>query len=99
MTKLDVLTGIKKIKVATHYELNGRRLDGEMPASLDDLARCQVKYQELDGWEEDISDITDFNKLPRNAQDYITFVEKELGIPITWVGTGPAREAMLFRKP
>lgn len=58
MTKLDVLTGISKIKVATHYELNGRRLDGEMPASLDNLAKCEVKYTELDGWTEDISNIT-----------------------------------------
>ena len=98
MTKLDVLTGIKKIKIATHYELNGRRLDGEMPASLDDLGKCQVKFVELDGWEEDISNITEFEKLPRNAQDYVKFTEKELGIPITWIGTGPAREAMLLRK-
>jgi adenylosuccinate synthase len=98
MTKLDVLTGINKIKVATHYELNGRRLDGEMPASLDDLGKCQVKYVELDGWTEDISDITNFDKLPRAAQDYITFIEKELDIPITWVGTGPAREAMFLRQ-
>ncbi len=58
MTKLDVLSGIPKIKIATHYELNGRRLDGEMPASLDDLAKCQVKYVELDGWKEDIMNIT-----------------------------------------
>ena len=58
MTKLDVLTGIDKIKVATHYELNGRRLDGEMPASLDDLGKCQVKYVELDGWKEDICNVT-----------------------------------------
>jgi adenylosuccinate synthase len=49
MTKLDVLTGIKKIKVATHYELNGKKLDGQMPATLDELAKCQVKYIELDG--------------------------------------------------
>lgn len=97
MTKLDVLTGVKKIKVATHYELNGRRLDGEMPASLDDLGASKVVYQELDGWEEDISNITSFEKLPRNAQDYVKFVEKELDIPITWIGTGPAREAMLLR--
>jgi len=98
MTKLDVLTGIDKIKVATHYELNGRRLDGEMPASLDDLGKCQVKYVELDGWKEDICDVTDFEKLPRAAQDYIRFIEKELEIPITWVGTGPAREAMFLRQ-
>jgi len=98
MTKLDVLTGVNKIKVATHYELNGRKLDGEMPASLTDLANSKVVYQELDGWTEDISNITEFEKLPSNAQNYIKFVEKELDIPITWVGTGPAREAMLLRQ-
>ena len=97
MTKLDVLTGVKKIKVAVNYELDGKILNGQMPASLDDLARCKTNYLELDGWEEDISDIVDFTKLPRNAQDYIKTVEKELGIPISWVGTGPAREAMFQR--
>jgi adenylosuccinate synthase len=56
-----------------------------------------VKYIEMVGWEEDISDIVDFKKLPKNAQNYITSIEKELAIPISWVGTGPAREAM-FKK-
>ena len=98
MTKLDVLTGVKKIKVAVNYELDGKILNGSMPASLDDLARCKVNFREFDGWDEDISNITEFNKLPRNAQDYITNIEKELGIPITWVGTGPAREAMFLRQ-
>jgi adenylosuccinate synthase len=97
MTKLDVLTGIKKIKVAVNYSLDGKTLDGQMPASLDDLARCKTNFVELDGWTEDISDIVDFTKLPRNAQNYITTIEKELGIPISWVGTGPAREAMFSR--
>lgn len=97
MTKLDVLTGLKKIKVATSYTLNGRTLNGEIPASLDNLGKCKVNYIELDGWDEDISNITDFKKLPKNAQNYITTVEKEVGIPITWVGTGPERESMLMR--
>jgi len=55
MTKLDVLTGIKKIEVATHYELNGKKLEGRMPPTLDDLAKCKIKTTTLDGWEEDIS--------------------------------------------
>jgi adenylosuccinate synthase len=97
MTKLDVLTGIKTIKVAVNYELNGRILNGSMPASLDDLAACKVNYIELPGWEEDISNVTSFDKLPRNAQNYIATIEREIGLPITWVGTGPAREAM-FQK-
>lgn len=67
MTKLDVLTGLKKIKVATSYTLNGRTLDGEMPASLDNLGKCKVNYIELNGWDEDISNITEFSKLPKNA--------------------------------
>ena len=97
MTKLDVLSGIKRIKVAVNYELDGRILEGSMPASLDDLARCKTNYIELDGWDEDISDIVDFAKLPKNAQNYITMIEKLLDIPITWVGTGPKREAMFVR--
>ena len=97
MTKLDVLTGIKKIKVANNYTLDGRTLEGQMPGNFHDLERCKVNYTEYDGWTEDISNITSFDKLPRNAQDYITAVEKELGVPISWVGTGPAREAMFLR--
>jgi len=76
MTKLDVLTGVKKIKVAVNYELNGKILNGQMPASLDDLAKCKTNYIELDGWTEDISNIVEFSKLPRNAQNYITTIEK-----------------------
>ena len=94
ITKLDVLSGLKKIKVATHYELRGKKLDGYMPASLDDLAAAEVKYVELDGWDENIFNYRSYEELPKNAQDYIRFIEKETGIPITWVGTGPAREAM-----
>ena len=65
LTKLDVLSGVKKIKVATHYELNGRKLNGEMPQSLKDLADCKVVYKEVDGWEEDITKAKKFEDLPR----------------------------------
>jgi adenylosuccinate synthase len=67
MTKLDVLSGIKKLKIATHYELNGKRLNGEMPATLDALAKCEVKFLELDGWDEDITKVQKFEDLPANA--------------------------------
>lgn len=55
MTKLDVLSGIPKIEVATHYELDGKRLDGLMPATIEDLGRCTIHTTTLDGWTEDIS--------------------------------------------
>ena len=55
ITKLDVLTGIDTLKVATHYELDGRRLDGSMPADINDLSRCTPVYVDLPGWSEDIT--------------------------------------------
>lgn len=97
MTKLDVLTGIKKLKVATHYELNGRKLNGEMPSTLDDLAACKVHFVEYDGWNEDISKCKSFKDLPSAAQTYVNAIEKELAIPITWIGNGPAREEMFHK--
>jgi adenylosuccinate synthase len=55
MTKLDVLSGLKELEVATHYELNGKKMDGQMPATIDDLAKCKIVTQKLSGWDEDIS--------------------------------------------
>lgn len=55
MTKLDVLSGIPKLEVATHYELRGKKLDGLMPATLEDLAECKIITETFDGWTEDIS--------------------------------------------
>ena len=94
MTKLDCLSGIPKLEVATHYEMNGKRLEGAMPATLEDLAKCKIVTETLDGWEEDISAAKSKSDLPVSAQNYIEFIEKQLNVPITWVGTGPEREAM-----
>lgn len=96
MTKLDVLSGISKLEVATHYELNGKKLDGLMPTTLEDLAKCKIHTTTLDGWTEDISMIKRKKDLPVAAQDYINFIESELDLPISWVGTGPEREAMFI---
>ena len=96
MTKLDVMSGLKEIEVATHYELNGKRLDGQMPATIEDLGKCKIITQKLQGWTEDISKCKSKSELPRAAQDYIDFIEKDVGTPISWVGTGPEREAMFI---
>lgn len=64
MTKLDVLSGLPKLEVATHYELNGKRLDGAMPATLEDLANCKIVTETLDGWTEDISTAKSKSELP-----------------------------------
>ena len=94
LTKLDVLTGIDTLRVATHYELDGKKLDGSMPADVNELARCEPIYVDLPGWTEDITTCKSFENLPTNAQNYIRFIEEQTQVPITWVGTGPAREEM-----
>ena len=98
MTKLDVLSGIKQLKIATHYEYNGQKLEGSMPATIEELAKCKTVYVDLPGWDEDISKVTEFSELPRNAQDYVTFIEEQLNVPISWIGNGPAREEMFLKE-
>lgn len=64
MTKLDVLSGLPKLEVATHYELRGKKLNGQMPATLEDLAECKIVTETLDGWSEDISNVKSKAALP-----------------------------------
>lgn len=96
MTKLDVMSGIPELEVATHYSLNGKTLEGQMPSTYDDLVKCEVHTTTLPGWTEDISNAKSFEELPTNAQSYTRFIEEQVGVPITWIGTGPEREAMFL---
>lgn len=90
LTKLDTLTGIKKIKICTHYELRGKRID-YFPASLSDLANCIPCYEELDGWDEDITSFDSFEQLPKNARTYVDRLENLIGVKISIVSVGPDR--------
>ena len=64
-------------------------------ADLDRLAEVEVIYETLPGWESDISEITDFDKLPANCQKYVHFIEDFLGVKVQWIGVGPARESTI----
>ena len=97
LTKLDVLDDVDTIKVAVAYHLDGKPLDALFPADLDTLARVEVQYVELPGWKQSIQDKTQWSDLPDNCQKYVAFIEKHLGVPIRWIGTGPARESMIDR--
>lgn len=68
-----------------------------MPATVEELAKCETIYKDMPGWDEDISKCSKFEDLPVNAQNYIKFIEEEVNIPITWIGNGPAREEMFLR--
>jgi len=96
LTKLDVLTGLKEIKIGTAYKSNGKPLKF-MPSSLEVLSDCGVEYETLPGWTEDISMCRDFDELPKNCQDYVLRVQEVIGIPIRWIGVGPNRADVIDR--
>lgn len=90
LTKLDVLTGMERIKIGTQYIHDGKALD-TMPANLKVMGDVKVKYEEMPGWTEDISKVTKFEDLPQNAKNYVLRVQELLGVPIRWIGVGPNR--------
>ena len=96
LTKLDVLDGLKEIKVATGYRYQGKELTS-FPADLSVLAKVEVEYKTLPGWEGPISNCTEYSQLPEACRTYVEYLEDFLGVPITWVGVGPGRLSMLRR--
>lgn len=62
---------------------------------MEDLERVEVVYETLKGWKKDLTKVTKPEDLPKEAIDYIRFIEKNTGVPVSWVGTGPSDEAML----
>jgi adenylosuccinate synthase len=91
ITKLDVLSGLDTIKACVAYECDGDIID-YMPGSLERLARCTPVYEELPGWKEDITGAKDLNQLPDAARDYLKFIEKKTGVPMSIVSVGPKRD-------
>lgn len=98
LTKLDILSPLKQIKVGVGYKYpDGRKYEGSFPASLEELATLKLEYEILPGWESDISKITEYEKLPSNAKAYVERVEELINIPITWIGVGPERTSTLMK--
>lgn len=87
---LDVLTGHDTLKVCVAYELDGKRIN-YYPAGIKELNRCKPIYVELPGWKEDISQITTYKELPKNAQNYLNFISDETKVPISVFSVGPNR--------
>jgi len=94
LTKLDCLDTFPEIKVGTRYKLNGEYLPGS-PADADCLEDIEMEYDTLVGWNSCTEEIRDARDLPQAAKDYIAYIERKVGVPIQWVGVGPAREATL----
>jgi len=96
LTKIDVLTGFSKLKVAVSYSLKGQKLEG-FPGNLSELSEVEVDYIEMDGWTESLSDCKTFEQLPPNCIKYIKMVEDRIGVPVKWIGVGPSRDQMIVR--
>jgi adenylosuccinate synthase len=91
VTKLDVLTGLNTLKICVGYELQGKRVDSR-PSSLKSLAQCSPIYEEMPGWEEDISQARKLDDLPKRAREYLNRIEELTEVPFSIISIGPGRE-------
>ncbi len=87
---LDVLTGIKELKICVAYKLDGKEID-YIPANIKDYNRCKPVYETLDGWSEDITNVSSFSDLPANAQRYLERISELTGIQLSIFSVGPDR--------
>ena len=95
MTKADVMSSFDSIKVCTSYKTGGNETD-RIPFGND--IPVEPVYTEMKGWNSDISGIRKYEDLPAPLKDYISFVEKETGVPVTMVSVGPDRNETIFRE-
>ena len=99
LTKLDVLDGLKEIKVCVAYELNGRRID-YLPASMGSQAAVKPIYETLEGWSETTAGARSWSELPAQAVKYVRYIEELIGAPVAMLSTSPERlDTILVRDP
>jgi adenylosuccinate synthase len=99
ITKLDVLDGLPVLKMGVGYELDGKPID-VLPYGAAAVARAKPILEEMPGWTESTVGVTQFDKLPANAQRYLTRMSEVCGVPIDMVSTGPDRnETIMLRHP
>jgi len=96
LTKLDILSGLKKVKICTGYKYDGKVYD-HMPCHQTVLHKCTPVYEEYRGWSEDISGIKNFEDLPRQARNYIKNIEKIAKVAVSMVSVGAERSKIIMR--
>ena len=95
LTVLDVLGYLDEIPVCTGYELDGKVIT-DFPVTTK-LEKCKPVLEKLPGWKCDIRGIKKYEDLPENCRNYIEFIEKHIGFPITMISNGPSREDIIYR--
>lgn len=96
MMKGDVLSGFKSLKVCTAYNYKGETIH-HLPFNIEEKNVTPI-YTEFEGWNEDLTEMTEASQMPKQLNDYIAFLEKELELPITIVSVGPDRKQTIVRK-
>lgn len=94
ITKLDILDGFKKIKICTHYTLNGKKV-GYETGDANFLAKVKPFYKTLDGWQQNTNGIKNYKDLPLQAKQYIKEIEKQTGVKVSFISTGQERESII----
>jgi adenylosuccinate synthase len=97
MMKADVLSGFETIKVCTHYNYQGKKID-YLPYEYSAELLSPV-YKELKGWNQDLTGLNNAEQLPEALNEYIAYIERETGVPISIVSVGPDRKQTLMRSP
>jgi adenylosuccinate synthase len=92
---LDVLDALKEIKVCVGYEVEGKRVE-TFPAVSHDLSIIKPVYETLAGWESDTVGVTEFDRLPQKAKDYVRFLSDQVGVEIGLISTGPERDQTII---
>ncbi len=98
ITKLDVLTGLDKVKICVGYKSAGGEFTHAVPADIDLFGQCQPVYEEFPGWKENILQARKLEELPANARRYLQRLEELTGVPLNLVSVGPGREETIILK-
>lgn len=97
ITKLDVLDEFDKLKICIGYKYKGKIIQ-DFPKEIEVLKSCEPVYEELTGWKEKTRGIKDFDKLPKNAKNYLTFIENFLNVKIQIISTGMKRDEIIIKE-
>jgi adenylosuccinate synthase len=96
-SQVDRLLTRSKIAVAYKDPQTGKTLTS-FPADMAVLERAEMVYEEVEGWNQPTTHTSKYEDLPEKARAYIEFIEKFVGVPVRWIGTGPGREDMIHRQ-
>ncbi|MFH1641402.1 MAG: adenylosuccinate synthetase [Nanoarchaeota archaeon] len=95
VTKLDVLSKLKTIKICTHYKINSEETNN-FPLNIHDLEKAKPVYEEMDGWDDDLTDVSSYDDLPNNAKKYLKRLEEIIKVPVCIVSVGPKRSQTII---